>query len=858
MTFIQARHRAPTFPRDVWPVIVDYLTAEEACKLSMASRSHHHVTRRTPASTTWGSLPDTAALDELHVWRRLASCWHSAASLKRAMFCGLREVTLDGDTEFIVHGHVALWAGNTEIVRRISVEPGHFGEVESYPDLEYDDVVPLGKQLIVATEGRLQMIGPGSKVTATVPFSFDYDEGEVTRLFLDMASAVLYVLHGPWLAGYRVDAPSLLRESYTIKLPLRDIDGLMFRASIGHWAILHDSQRRILVYDSRTGKTILDETLPLEDECIVYADAWPPWLVVLTPRELYRINIEDDDAGDRNMWEAFPISGTGIAGVEFRRCALEVKIDPKDPEQFLLLSSPYFDGETALVLCRRTARSTLSYVAAYTLEPGYFCDRLEYRHDGSVVEVCVGKQGVDAKIAGVYSRVVWLDRADLSVIHVFDNAVGEWRTDVRDCAASVVCGDDDDGVAIKLGPLTSEIWRLVVGYLSAPEACNLAMTSKALWRLIDTHCGCEIAAPDEYRIWKRLASCWRGPESLEKILATPPQTLTLPRSTDFITYGHGAVWSGDKTTITRWPMGRSLAADQPRCTRFLRVPRGVVAPGDDALLAAANGRLVVMGPGGEVKMENELAFSDRRVEGWNYDLLLDKASSMVYALHGKAVAGYHFNRSRKVDFLYKYELPLTDPDCLIVKIDAGHCVIFHDMQQRVLVHDAKSGGVIQDARIPSGGIEAVDCKARPHSESLVPMWGKGEAWDVSRRYFGGVAIDPKDSDRFLLLSYAIFGGRTSVILSEANGCVYVGILIASYDLEEGYTTNGIGYRHDGSIIELLGGVAQSRGSLNDSCLRELCRILAHPIRDCVAVVDRADGGAGVIVKYWDLTDSSSD
>ncbi|KAF4746340.1 hypothetical protein FOZ62_014261, partial [Perkinsus olseni] len=237
-----------------------------------------------------------------------------------------------------------------------------------------------------------------------------------------------------------------------------------------------------------------------------------------------------------------------------------------------------------------------------------------------------------------------------------------------------------------LGPLTSEIWRLVVGYLSAPEACNLAMTSKALWRLIDTQCvfswrvtcyrrykretcleylrscGCEVAAPAEYRIWRGLASCWRGRESLEKILATPPLTLTLPRSTDFITYGHGAVWSGDKSTITRWPMGRSLAADQPRCTRFLRVPRAVVAPGDDALLAAANGRLVVMGPGGEVKMENELAFNDRRVEGWNYDLLLDKASSMVYALHGKAVASYHFNRSRKVDFLYKYELPLTDPD----------------------------------------------------------------------------------------------------------------------------------------------------------------------------------------------------
>ncbi|KAF4757238.1 hypothetical protein FOZ63_031002 [Perkinsus olseni] len=466
MASIQARHRAPGFPRDVWPVIVDYLTAEEACKLSMASRSHHRLVnvecwrfwrdtcyRRYAEDTCkhyLGSLPDTAALDELHVWRRLASCWHSAASLKRAMFCGLREVTLNGGTEFIVHGHVALWAGNPEIVRRISVEPGHFGEVDSYPDLEYDDVVPLGKQLIVATEGRLQMIGPGSKVTATVPFSFDYDEGEVTRLFLDMASAVLYVLHGPWLAGYRVDAPSLLRESYTIKLPLRDIDGLMFRASIGHWAILHDSQRRILVFDSRTGKTILDETLPLEDECIVYADAWPPWLVVLTPRELYRVNIEDDDAGDRKMWEAFPISGTDIAGVEFRRCALEVKIDPKDPEQFLLLSSPYYDGETALVLCRRTARSTMSYVSAYTLEPGYFCDRLEYRHDGSVVEVCVGKQGVDAKIAGVYSRVVWLDRVDLSVIHVFDDAVGEWRTDVRDCAASVVRGDDDDdGVAIK-------------------------------------------------------------------------------------------------------------------------------------------------------------------------------------------------------------------------------------------------------------------------------------------------------------------------------------------------------------------------------------------------------------------------
>ncbi|KAF4669845.1 hypothetical protein FOL46_001178 [Perkinsus olseni] len=469
----------------------------------------------------------------------------------------------------------------------------------------------------------------------------------------------------------------------------------------------------------------------------------------------------------------------------------------------------------------------------------------------------------------------------------------------------------------RLGPLTSEIWRLVAGYLPAPEACNLAMTSRALWRLIDAQCvfswratcysrykretcleylrscGCEIAAPAEYRIWKRLASCWRGRESLKKILATPPQTLTLPRSTDFITYGHGAVWSGDTTTITRWPMGRSTAGDHPRCTRFLRVPRAVVAPGDDALLATANGRLVVMGPGGEVKMENELTFSDRRGEGWNYDLLLDKASNMVYALHGKAVAGYHFNRFREVDFLYKYDLPLTDPDCLIVKIDAGHCVLFHDMQQRVLVHDAKSGEVIQDARIPSRSIEALDCKypwlvilskaflykldlsSLRHlgSESLVPMWGEGEAWDVSRRYFGGVAVDPRDSGRFLLLSYAIFGGRTSVILSRRTGASTLG-LIASYDLEEGITTNGLEYRHGGSIIELLVNRENTDGLLGHvfdrvvwlnpedlSTIRVFENCVGFwptPIRGCVAVVDRADDEAGIIVKYWDLTDSSSD
>lgn len=375
------------------------------------------------------------------------------------MFNGLRYIILPGDTEFIVHGHVALWVGNADIIRRISVEPGHFGEVDCYCDLQYDDVVPLGKQLIVATDGQLQVIGVGSKVVLTVPFPFDYDEGEVTRLFLDMASSVLYVLHGRWLAGYTVERFKQLRESYTIGLPLHDIDGLMFRASIGHWAILHDSQRRILVYTSRTGEAVLDETLPLEDEYIVYADAWPPWLVVLTPRKLYRVNVVEGGPCDRRMWEAFPISGTGIAGIEFRRCALEVKIDPKDPEQFLLLSSPYFDGETALVLCRRSAQSTLDYVASYTLEPGYFCDRVEYRHDGSTVEVCVGKQGMDAKIAGVYSRIVWLNRVDLSVIHVFDNAVGEWRTDVRDCAASLMIGDDDndDSVTIKYWDLMKPV-----------------------------------------------------------------------------------------------------------------------------------------------------------------------------------------------------------------------------------------------------------------------------------------------------------------------------------------------------------------------------------------------------------------
>ncbi|KAF4670645.1 hypothetical protein FOL47_001907 [Perkinsus chesapeaki] len=435
---------ASVFPMDVWPVIIDFLTASEACSLSMASRALHRRYSKDTCLHYIESLPRTAAGN---VWRRLASCWWNSTSLKRAMFTGMRRLTLEADTEFIVHGHVAVWCGNSELVRRVSVEPKTFGQVLTYkyPRLEFDDVVPLAKDLIVATGSELQVIGPGSKVSATIPFSFDYDEEEVTRLFLDMASSVLYVLHKCWLVGYDVslDDTISLKELYTVELPLADIDALMFRACIGQWAILHDSQRRILVYESRTGRAIADETLPLEDECIVYADACPPWLLVLTPRELYRVNISDGNVLDKSLWEAFPVAGTGIAGVEFRRCVLEVKVDPKDPDQFLLLSSPYFDGESALVLCRRSAPSTLTFVASYVLEAGYFCDRLEYRHDGTVIEVCIGKQGMEKKIAGVYNRVVWLSGADLSVLRVFENAVGEWRTDVRDCAASIVSADDE-------------------------------------------------------------------------------------------------------------------------------------------------------------------------------------------------------------------------------------------------------------------------------------------------------------------------------------------------------------------------------------------------------------------------------
>ncbi|KAF4670644.1 hypothetical protein FOL47_001906 [Perkinsus chesapeaki] len=439
--------------------------------------------------------------------------------------------------------------------------------------------------------------------------------------------------------------------------------------------------------------------------------------------------------------------------------------------------------------------------------------------------------------------------------------------------------------------LIQDIWPLVIGFLTTPEAYSLAATTPAMWHLLDHCCSfswrvkccrlyteevcldylrsCYPVLPptEEWRVWQRLASAWSDRGTLEALLTEPHRILTLPRDTRMISYGRESLWwSAPNCGINRINVSTGGLKKYQHSSHHWTDTFA-----DDMAVVFGDGKLALMSSDGKPVAEAELPFNGQRPNGaWNYyDLYVDMAASVVYALQGMFVTGYLVDSARRsLEYLYTYELDLDDPD---ISNGSGHCVVFHDNQSHVLVYHALTGNLLLDFARPGEGVECFDSSSG-RVEELSMACGPGEEWHGYRSFLDEVRIDPINVGQYLVRALRTrFSPRTHLLLSRRAQDSGFLETVGVYKLEKGYTSDEFKYQHDGRVIEVL--VSRKRSGWETGICHVFDRVVwlrakdlsplrvfrncvgfwRTPIRDAVAVVERINDEEGVVVHYWDLT-----